>query len=86
MISKAKFYFLGVFNVVLAWAGLVDFFDFTTRIIAAILGIILTVYLIKKAKHDIEKVKLDNQMKKLEIQEKEQKVYQLMEQSKKLGK
>lgn len=83
MIDKAKNYVLGAFNFLLFSVSWMDAVDSGIKIIAGILGIILTGYLIIKAKHDIEEKKLANKEKRQLIEMRDLEIYERMQRNKK---
>lgn len=76
MIQRLKTYFLSCINGIMLSAGFMDFLDNWLRIGSVALGLILTLYLIRKAKEDIAGRKLDNQLKRLQIEREEQDLYE----------
>jgi membrane protein insertase Oxa1/YidC/SpoIIIJ len=83
-ISKLEIYLQGGFNALLMivpW--FVDFIDPILKTLSVMAGIILTVFLIRKASHDINSKKLDNELKRIQIDKEHQELHQLMERNKK---
>jgi membrane protein implicated in regulation of membrane protease activity len=78
-----KFYATGIINGMLLSAGFMDFLDYTVRIVSVIAGTVLSVYLIRKAQHDINSRKLDDQLKRMQIEKEHQELHEIMERNKK---
>jgi hypothetical protein len=76
--EQVKLYIKGVINGLLLSAPFWDVLDKTTKAAATILGIVLTIVLILKAKKDIEGKRIENQLKKLELEKKEQELADLI--------
>jgi hypothetical protein len=78
-LTKFEIYWQGGFNValmVIPW--FVDWIDPLLKTISVMAGIILTIFLIRKASQDIASKKLDNELKRLEIEKKHQEIGRLM--------
>jgi predicted membrane protein len=76
----------GTFNLILISMSTWDFIDPVFKLIGAAVGIVLSIFLIRKAWHDTELAKEQKRKLTLENEMKAQELYQMMEKSKVLRK
>jgi hypothetical protein len=76
----------GTFNLILISMSTWDFIDPLFKVLGAAVGIVLSIFLIRKAWHDTELAKEQKRKLTLDNDMKAQEVYQMMEKSKTIGK
>lgn len=76
----------GTLNLILLSMSTWDFIDPVFKFIAAVVGIVLSAFLIRKAWHDTELAKEQKRKLTLENEMKAQELYQMMEKSKSIRK
>ncbi len=73
----------GIINGVLLSASMWDFIDPVLKLIATLIGIVLTFFLIRKAWHDTEVAKEQKRKLKLENDFRDQEIFRLAQENKK---
>jgi hypothetical protein len=81
--EQIKLYIKGVINGILLSAPLWDFVNDIIKALVSITGIVLTIVLIFKAKRDIEGKKLENKLKEIELEKKQQELADMILSNKK---
>lgn len=81
-----EYWIKGTINLILISMSTWDFLDPVFKAIGALVGIVLSVFLIRKAWHDTEVAKEQRRKLRLENDMKDQELYQLMEKSKAIKK
>lgn len=76
----------GTINLILLSMATWDFIDPVFKFLGALAGIVLSIFLVRKAWHDTELAKEQRRRLTLENDMKAQELYQMMEKSKSLGK